>query len=47
MKGYIFDSRYFTSKEAMMDFVNNRDFVKKVISVIPEGGSHYTLFYLW
>ena len=46
MKGYIFDSRYFTSKEAMMDFVNNRDFVKKVISVIPEG-SHYTLFYLW
>ena len=46
MKNYIFDSRMFSSGKEMEDFVNNRDFVKQVVSVIKEG-NYYTLFYLW
>jgi hypothetical protein len=46
MKNYIFSSRRFSSEGEMEDFVNHRDFVKQVVSVIKEG-SYYTLFYLW
>ena len=46
MKNYIFNSRRFSSGKEMEDFVNDTDFVKKVISVIKEG-NYYTLFYLW
>lgn len=47
MKGYTFSSKYFTSKEDMMYFVNGSDIVKRIINVVPEGAGHYTLFYLW
>ena len=46
MKNYIFSSRRFPSEKEMGDFVNNKDFVKHVVSVIKES-NYYTLFYLW
>ena len=46
MKGYIFARKYFTSTQEMLDFVNNSNYVKQVISVVPQGGNYYMLFYL-
>ena len=46
MKNYIFSSRRFSSEGEMEDFVNDKDFVKQVVSVIKES-NYYTLFYLW
>lgn len=46
MKNYIFSSKWFSSESDMIDFVNDRDHVKEVISVVKEAEG-YTLFYLW